>query len=531
MKYMFANRVHVHMLDHTMFNSSDCLKSEDLNDIRSKCWEARIKWFDIGLELKLTKSELDVIQAKHKDNVDMCFTTMLDKWLKKNTPTLVDLIAALRQPTVGYQQLANYLEREGLGKSSNAAKENDSPVSENPMVTFQPENAQKQWETHLNDECNQLRRENKVLRSSLIILIMALILVHYLTRHSPSPRSTNKHMYYVIYAADKDIEVAMINAGIHQDHERENCTYTNCTYTSKGKWQLHVKVKGKHIAGSPLSVTTFKKLGQTITGLRAPIGVAVNQRGEIIVAESSGNCTSIFSPTGEKLASFGSDQFSRPRGLAVDDDGNILVVDEKRHRIQKFSPAYKLVTSVGKLGRDNLQFNMPLHVAISPTTKKVVVSDWKNYRVQILNPDLTFHSSFGSEGSGDGEFSKPYDIAFDTTGNMYVTDSNNDRVQVFNPEGKFLQKFGKRGKRNGELGYPTGIYIDGDDIVYLVEGPNARVSMFTLEGKFLASFGSEGDGPGQFHYPRGITVDKNGIIYVSESGLGNNRIQVFESVV
>ena len=80
---------------------------------------------------------------------------------------------------------------------------------------------------------------------------------------------------------------------------------------SHGRYQLHIKVEGEHIKGSPFPVTVklpVQKLGtpiKTIGGVKNPWGVAVNQRGEIIVAESSEHCVSIFSPTGEKLQSFG----------------------------------------------------------------------------------------------------------------------------------------------------------------------------------------------------------------------------------
>ncbi|MCG8621765.1 MAG: NHL repeat-containing protein, partial [Proteobacteria bacterium] len=153
---------------------------------------------------------------------------------------------------------------------------------------------------------------------------------------------------------------------------------------------------------SPNSKDRFTVI-KTISGLENPCGVAVNQRGEIIVAESSGHYISMFSSTGEKLRSFGSQgsgpgpgQSSHPRGVAVDNDGNILVVDSNNNRIQKFTSDYKHITSVGGQGSNHLQFSHPiLSVSISPITKKVVVSDFFNHRVQILNPDLTFHSSIG----------------------------------------------------------------------------------------------------------------------------------------
>lgn len=70
---------------------------------------------DIGLELNLAKSDLDALQDRHRENVDKCFTEMLDLWLRTDPrPTLADLIAALKEKTVGFHQLAEDLEREGL---------------------------------------------------------------------------------------------------------------------------------------------------------------------------------------------------------------------------------------------------------------------------------------------------------------------------------------------------------------------------------------------------------------------------------
>ena len=151
--------------------------------------------------------------------------------------------------------------------------------------------------------------------------------------------------------------------------------------TSRGRHQLHIKVEGEHIKGSPFTVLVklpVQKLGtpvRVIGGLRGPRGVAVNQRGEGIVAEESGHCISIFSPAGGKLRSFGSQgsgqgQVSCPRGVAVDDDGNILVVDSGNNRIQKFISDGKFVVAVGK-GTVNL--NSSVGISIHSINKKIIV--------------------------------------------------------------------------------------------------------------------------------------------------------------
>ena len=73
--------------------------------------------------------------------------------------------------------------------------------------------------------------------------------------------------------------------------------------TRRGRHQLHIKVCDQHIRGSPFAVVALAKLEAptgTITGLNDPWGVAVDKRGQIIIAEGSGQCISIYS-SGKKI--------------------------------------------------------------------------------------------------------------------------------------------------------------------------------------------------------------------------------------
>ena len=306
--------------------------------------------------------------------------------------------------------------------------------------------------------------------------------------------------------------------------------------TIKGRHQLHVKVEGQHIRGSPFTISAkspVEKLSAsilTLRGVRHPWGVAINQRGEVIVAECGGHCVSVFSPSGEKLRTFGTcgsgqGQFQSPRGVAVDDEWNILVADTNNHRIQKFTPEGQFLTAVGAKSEGPLKFGYPTDIVLNAANKKVYVTDSSNRRVQVLNSDLTFSSSFGKYGSGKGQFNYPCGIACDSTGKVYVADCNNHRVKVFTAEGKFLKIFGRQGDGKGELRRPNSVAIDSNDMVYVSEGGNGRVSVFTSEGVFVTSFGSRGEGPGQFDYPYGVAVDNSGVVYVCDHY--NHLVQIF----
>ena len=313
--------------------------------------------------------------------------------------------------------------------------------------------------------------------------------------------------------------------------KREGNQYEVCYQpTGRGRHQLHIKVESQHIRGSPFAVFAVRKLGTPVRTINVnkPRGVAVDERGQIVVAECGGECVSIFSARGEKIRTFGvkgsaPGQFTGPSGVAIDCDGNLLVGDERC--IQKFSPQGDFLMSVGTKGSKPLQFSSAMDISINPKNKRIYVCDHQNHRVQILNSDFTFSSSFGSCGSDNGQFNYPWGVTTHSSGCVYVADTGNNCVKVFTEEGQFLRKFGKRGRGDGELNGPIIVTIDSDDTVYVTDSSNNRVSMFTCQGQFLGSFGSHGTAPGQFTGPRGIAVDRDGLVYVSD--WLNNRVQIF----
>ena len=299
----------------------------------------------------------------------------------------------------------------------------------------------------------------------------------------------------------------------------------------RGRHQFHIRVEDTHISGSPFTTAVITTTPTNIIAvLNQPWGVAVNERGQIVVATRKGHCASIFSASGEKARSFGSEgsdpgEFYGPHGVALTATGNILMCDCCNHRIQLLSPKGKSLKYVGTNGNGHLQFQFPDDIAVHPHSNKIYVADSGNHRAQILNADLTFSSTFGSHGSDNGQFNSPRGICCDSTGNVYVVDSRHHRVQVFTAGGEYIRQFGKEGGGEGELKCPQGIAIDSSDIVYVIDCGNHRISLFTRDGHFLRSFGTQGKGPGQFNAPTHLAIDKDGKIYVTDRD--NNRVQVF----
>ena len=163
-----------------------------------------------------------------------------------------------------------------------------------------------------------------------------------MTAHSASLHAVNIEGIYCINpikSLDCELLSEITGAKSSCSIERRQSQY-EISYqpTIKGRHQLHIRVEGQHIRRSPFSVAVklpVEKLGTpilTIGGAGGPRGVAINQRGEVVVTHMDNSCIHVFSPSGKKLQSFGTGgsgkgQFSYLRGVAVDDEGNILVAD------------------------------------------------------------------------------------------------------------------------------------------------------------------------------------------------------------
>ena len=86
------------------------LSVDDLGIVRNEIFDASPKWYDVGLELKVSVATLDSIRDQFGDPKD-CFREALKCWLKSTLkPTWRVLVDALRSRTVGEKQLADNLE-------------------------------------------------------------------------------------------------------------------------------------------------------------------------------------------------------------------------------------------------------------------------------------------------------------------------------------------------------------------------------------------------------------------------------------
>ena len=85
----------------------------------------------------------------------------------------------------------------------------------------------------------------------------------------------------------------------------------------------------------------------TIAGVEGPMGIAINQKGEIVVSERGSCHISTYTSSGNKIQTINT---MDAMCLTLDREGNIIVGVDTNNSIRKYSPEGQLLASVGTGG-------------------------------------------------------------------------------------------------------------------------------------------------------------------------------------
>ena len=338
-----------------------------------------------------------------------------------------------------------------------------------------------------------------------------------------------------------------VTVEIKDEHERECMTEVriddnkdgiyNISYYPRvqGTFKLLVKVNGEHIGGSPFTVIVksfhvkpvryFGRLGSGDGVFQAPLGMAVNDRDEIVVADQLNHRVQVFDSNGTFLRSFGhqgknAGEFSNPFGIAIDKDRNIFVAEYGNHRVQVLSWKGRHLGSFGGKGSLDSQLFKPFGISLD-RTGNVIVADAGNKLIKIFTPDGRFVMKIGGQGS----FSFPVHCV--QCGEYFIaSDPDEHCIKVFNREGHFQYKFGNKGKGDGEFDCPHFLSVTQSNHLLVCDRHNHRIQVFKVDGTFVQKFGSKGSIlRGELSEPFSSAVLSNGQIVVSDTQ--NHRIQIF----
>jgi DNA-binding beta-propeller fold protein YncE len=266
--------------------------------------------------------------------------------------------------------------------------------------------------------------------------------------------------------------------------------------------------------------------------LLAPYGMAVNSKGDLLVADQKVGAIFIFNRETRDATLIGNGRqasFGLINGVAVDDDDRIFLTDGKLHRVLILNKNYEVIDQI----RDDLVD--PVGIAVDTENRFVYVVDTQQDQVLVFDADTLKpvrrlgHVGKKHEMTGPGDFAAPTGVALDTDNNVYVTDTMNWRVEVFDADGNFISQFGRHCDGFGCFAHPKGIAVDGDGHIWVADPMLDVLQIFNREGQLLGFVGGHGNLLGQFSSLVGVAFDrKTDRVFTSEDYPG--RVQVFRYI-
>ncbi|HDR9100769.1 TPA: hypothetical protein QDB15_004124 [Burkholderia vietnamiensis] len=209
-------------------------------------------------------------------------------------------------------------------------------------------------------------------------------------------------------------------------------------------------------------VTTLAGSGQlggadgsaTVASFNDPAGIALDGTGNVYVADATGGRIRKISPTGVVSTLAGSGvpaygdgtgaaaSFKRPIGIAVDQSGNIYVADWGNNDIRKVTPTGVVTTLAGSNSPGSVNgtgtgasFSGPMDVAVDKSGN-IYVADSNNNQIRMVTQQAVVTTLAGSSTRGDdngpaasAKFNTPRGVAMDNDGNVYVADSYNEQIR------------------------------------------------------------------------------------------------------
>jgi len=281
----------------------------------------------------------------------------------------------------------------------------------------------------------------------------------------------------------------------------------------------------------------------TAARLSSPRGLALDGGANLYIADRENNRVRRVSTAGviSTVAGLGASGpggeealLSGPAGVAVDQAGNLYIADRNNHRVQRVTPVGEVstVAGTGTAGFNGDEEPAPASQLSSPSgvtvddTGNLYIADRGNHRIRRVTPSgaiSTFAGSGAAGFSGDGSsaitaaLNSPEAVAVDRLGNLYLSDRGNQRIRKVDLVGRIhtiagsgSQGFGGDGASANfaQLSSPAGLSVDRGGNVFFADEGNHRIRRLVPNParQFAMASGSGQSGPAGTRLPNPLVI-------------------------
>ena len=354
------------------------------------------------------------------------------------------------------------------------------------------------------------------------------------------------------------------------------------------------------MAGNGTQGYSGDKNPATAAELNTPNGVAVDSQGDLFIADTvnnvirevnhaTGNITTV---AGNGTAGYGGDngpgtsaELNAPVSVAVDNQGDLFIADTGNNVIREVNATTGVITTVAGNGfgaglgfnhggftngngvATSAELNSPYGVAVGPGGSILYIADTGNNVIRLVFPSSNFIGTVAGDGFGAGlglghggytgdngsaglaELNSPTGVAVDSQFDIFIADNFNNVIREVNNStdiittvagdasgaGSVPNHGGYTGDAgpatSAELNNPYGVTVDNQGNLFIADSNNnviREVNPVTGNITTVAGNGAKGyagdTGPAtsaELNNPQGVAVDSLGNLYIADT---NNNV-------
>lgn len=283
-----------------------------------------------------------------------------------------------------------------------------------------------------------------------------------------------------------------------------------------------------------------------------PMGVAVDGN-RIYVTDSGNSRVCVFDAQGRFVRAFGTFGVAKPMqgvaasyepgslnypvGIDVDDEGNVYVASFRNDSIEVFDPQGEplrrfpdpsVPTGKGSSGLGGAGIAV---TDVAVWGDRVYATD--TFQIFVFSLEGELLDQWGMPGTGPADLDHPNGIAVSDDGKtVYVSDSNHSRVSAYSTNGELLWQVGTI---SGGVGQPTtsdiqlprGLTVMPDDSVLVSDSFAFTLVRIDADGEIVDEYGQRGVEPGQLNFANDVEAFRGFVVIADKE---NGRVQLVRLV-